>query len=460
MLFHSSTILFSTSLILQSVVSLTLPSEFIKQSTPTQLHFKEPSSSLSSNLHDDDEENNQENLKQAAIHARELIQYRSKGVGTLISTFPKDHPDESLQGLPIGLQEYFAPYPNGDLLLLSLPISNIYHNIETDVPNHSATLSIKDELASIQRQSSLWSANWRRISLFGKLEPIEDLKEAKELYERFHPDSTLWDGNDDDAPHVSKWVRFKVEKVFYFGGFGDRGAIGWLDMEHFKNDFKNTPQAETRSRCFHPEGQNLYCDQPNLGPEITQIEEVETDQDLEDDQEEYEIELWEELDEPVITQIINNNYITHHHHHHYRSAAPSSIASRPSGSNEILEAIEEAVTEMREELMEMTDEMMEMTDEMMEIADEMIEENEDESEEEESDEIFSKEDEDEVEESQDQEETEEIENEMLDKAFKSMGLIEILDDFVDLTEVDEHHDQQPTKEDQEIEDGVKFEVEI
>lgn len=472
MLFQSSTVLFSTAFIVQSVLSLTLPSEFVKEQTPVQLPLKEQQSSLFP-LHDD-EENSQENLKQAAIHARELMQYRSQGVGTLMSTFPQDHADSSLQGLPIGLQEYFAPYPNGDLLLLSLPISNIYHNIDTD-PNHSATLSIKDELASIQRKSSLWSANWRRISLFGKLEPVSNTQEAKELYESFHPDATLWDGNDDRSPHESKWVRFKVEKVFYFGGFGDRGAIGWLDMEIFKNHFQHTPEAEDRSRCFHSEGQNLYCDQPDLGPEIKEVEEEfegecdaefdededEVEEEDEDDSEEEDlenlVELWEELDQPaVITQIINNNYITHHHHHHYRTAVSSSIEPRASSSDKVIESIEDAVIEIREEMMEMVDAMMEMSDEMME---------EDDEEEEFDDEIFSPDKEDktdeestqeqEVEEKQEEEVVvEDTENDMLEKAFKSMELAEILGDLVDLTQVDEHQIESNES------GGVNFEVTI
>lgn len=122
-----------------------------------------------------------------------------------------DHSDESLQGLPIGLQEYFAPYPNGDILLLALPISGIYHNINED-PEHSATIGIKDELATLQRNGSHWAANRRRISVFGKVQPVTEWEEAKALYERFHPDSRLWDG--DDGPHSSAWVRLQVSVFF------------------------------------------------------------------------------------------------------------------------------------------------------------------------------------------------------------------------------------------------------
>ncbi|KNZ50245.1 hypothetical protein VP01_452g2 [Puccinia sorghi] len=96
-----------------------------------------------------------------AIHARELIHYRSEGIGTLISTYGDDEPDESLKSHPIGLQEYFAAYPDGDLVLLVLPISPIYRNILMDA-RRRVTLAIKDELGTVQRGGMKWSANRRR----------------------------------------------------------------------------------------------------------------------------------------------------------------------------------------------------------------------------------------------------------------------------------------------------------
>ncbi|POW16570.1 hypothetical protein PSHT_06624 [Puccinia striiformis] len=141
---------------------------------------------------------------------------------------PDNHPDPTLRGLPIGLQEYFAPYPNGDLVLLVLPISPIYGNVLNRKENSTMdlTLAINDELGTVQRRGAIWAANRRRLSFFGELEILEneeEQEEAKTLYEKVHPDSSLWNGQG--GPHKSLWARLSVRKVYYFGGFGDRAAI-------------------------------------------------------------------------------------------------------------------------------------------------------------------------------------------------------------------------------------------
>lgn len=62
------------------------------------------------------------------MHARELIAYRARSIGTLMTTYKTDA--EGLEGMPIGLQEYYAPFPDdsGDLLLLAMPISKVFRN--------------------------------------------------------------------------------------------------------------------------------------------------------------------------------------------------------------------------------------------------------------------------------------------------------------------------------------------
>lgn len=42
-----------------------------------------------------------------------------------MSLFPSDYYDEELQGLPIGGMEYFATTPDGDLIILAMPISKV-----------------------------------------------------------------------------------------------------------------------------------------------------------------------------------------------------------------------------------------------------------------------------------------------------------------------------------------------
>jgi len=229
-----------------------------------------------------------ESHRQAAIHARELIHYRSEGIGTLISSYADDEPDDSLRSLPIGLQEYFAPYPDGDLVLLVLPISPIYRNILGD-SRRGVTLAIQDELGTIQRKGMMWSANRRRLSVMGRLSVLlseREQREAQKLYEEMHPDSRMWDG--PDGPHGSFWARLVVEKVFYFGGFGDRAAIGWIPPDLYRHaGFTPSPEARRQAICFHPKGINLYCDQP-----------VDADDDQQDDQH-------------------SAHHVHHHHHHHH-----------------------------------------------------------------------------------------------------------------------------------------------
>ncbi len=48
-----------------------------------------------------------------------------------------------------------------------------------------------------------------------------------------HPDSVLWQPGNDI--HESDYVRFVVEHVYWFGGFGDRAQIGWLPIEEWRN---------------------------------------------------------------------------------------------------------------------------------------------------------------------------------------------------------------------------------
>ncbi|KAG0142014.1 hypothetical protein CROQUDRAFT_663089 [Cronartium quercuum f. sp. fusiforme G11] len=259
---NSLTALLTTAYFLQTLRCLTVPLDLILQNEAIQRTDPSSLRPIPNSL--ESIRNPRETLKEAAIHARELIQYRSQGIGTLISNYPSNHPDKSLRGQSIGLQEYFAPFPNGDLLLLVLPISPIYKNIDRK-HSHSATIAIKDELGLIQRNGSMWAANWRRISLFGQLDPIKNKKKAKKLYESFHPDSSFWDG--DSAPHKAFWVRFKITKVYYFGGFGDRAAIGWLDLKSYRTSFKESEENKARSICFHKSGPNLYCEQPGYESE-------------------------------------------------------------------------------------------------------------------------------------------------------------------------------------------------
>ncbi|KAK4055688.1 hypothetical protein OIV83_000234 [Microbotryomycetes sp. JL201] len=168
----------------------------------------------------------------AAQRTRELIAYRAKEIGTLISVYPEGAGD--FEGLPIGLQEYYAPYPDseGDLLLLGMPIATIFRNALP--PNRAnLTLSIAD-LEGIGDGNL--AAGRMRIALFGTLEPIpaedRELNEKlRKAYELSHPDARGWDLGQ---AHSAFWARFVVNRVYVFGGFGNVAYLGFVPIEEYR----------------------------------------------------------------------------------------------------------------------------------------------------------------------------------------------------------------------------------
>ncbi|KAM0788774.1 hypothetical protein ACM66B_002864 [Microbotryomycetes sp. NB124-2] len=173
-----------------------------------------------------------ETMPEAAQRARELVAYRAKEIGTLMSVYPEGAGD--FAGLPIGLQEYYAPYPDseGDLLLLGMPIATIFRN---SLPPHqpNITLSIAD-LEGLGDGNL--AAGRMRVALFGTLEPVskDDEKLNEKLsraYELSHPDARGW---DKGQAHSSFWAKFTVNKVYAFGGFGDVAFIGWVPLDEYR----------------------------------------------------------------------------------------------------------------------------------------------------------------------------------------------------------------------------------
>ncbi|SGY78754.1 BQ5605_C008g04939 [Microbotryum silenes-dioicae] len=194
------------------------------------------------------------------IHARELLQYRAYGVGTLMSNYPHDFEVPELRGLPIGLQEYYSIYPgsDGDLLLLVMPISKVGHHYrQSTVAESNYVLFLKPTLLNPQifrnalppnapnmtmTVADLYgfgtgnlAAGRMRIALFGTLELITDEEESakcKKAYLEQHGDARGWAG--EKGPHSSVWGRLRVEKVYAFDGFGDVAYIGWVPLEMYR----------------------------------------------------------------------------------------------------------------------------------------------------------------------------------------------------------------------------------
>lgn len=121
-----------------------------------------------------------------AVHTRELLAYRSKGVGVLMSTYPESTMLGGMAGLPFGLQEYYSLYPggNGDILLLAMPISTIYRNaMPPNPPNMTFTVS---DLEGFIKEDGNLAAGRMRTAYFGSLErvPEHEVAICEETYLR------------------------------------------------------------------------------------------------------------------------------------------------------------------------------------------------------------------------------------------------------------------------------------
>lgn len=161
-----------------------------------------------------------ETVQEAAMHARDLIAHRSDGIATFMSTFAANYSDSGLASLPIGGLEYFAASETGDMYILAMPISKQISNAE-QAPMHNATISVKDEVA--ERNYGRFGATDRnRAVFFGSLQRIPnddetELRKAERAFIKVHRDAKRY----IKGPHYAYWSVFKVERVYWIGGFGE-----------------------------------------------------------------------------------------------------------------------------------------------------------------------------------------------------------------------------------------------
>ena len=209
-------------------------------------------------------------IRESTIMARRIMHLSS--IGTLVSTFPEpssyvpaalsDHNDEisayenrpaEMAGSPIGLMEYYADCEpsTGNPTFLAI-------NIATPYRNAAAGSNISLQIRWWPVQTNTYGASLEydgsgedaqdiptphtpaalpRFSLHGRLEAISTrdlfLGAIPGCFLRAHPDSVLWQPGNDI--HTSQYMRFVVDHVYWFGGFGDRAQIGWLPIEGWKN---------------------------------------------------------------------------------------------------------------------------------------------------------------------------------------------------------------------------------
>lgn len=201
-------------------------------------------------------------VHESAVMARRILHLASEG--TLVTTFPEKDSKSTvsnddveaqwgrpagLEGSPIGLMEYIGDCENnGNPTMLAINIATPFRNYKAGSnislsvrwwPTQTRTYSFfgRDGADVQDIPTPHTPAALPRFSLHGRLEEL-DLKDIHDAgiaacFLRKHPDSIFWQPGND--VHSSKYVRFVVDEVFWFGGFGDRARIGWLPVEEWRN---------------------------------------------------------------------------------------------------------------------------------------------------------------------------------------------------------------------------------
>lgn len=166
-----------------------------------------------------------------------------EGIGTLSTIFPssshsdplhtKENRPERVAHAPFGLPEYIAdcePH-TGNPTILQVDIANTFRNVRA---GSNVTLSIAwHPPGKLDNEYS--AAKMPRYALLGWLQEMElsekEEKKVRECFLKRHPD-VIWAPGSDI--HESRWVRFMVEEFYWFGGFGDRSRIQWIDTEEWR----------------------------------------------------------------------------------------------------------------------------------------------------------------------------------------------------------------------------------
>ncbi|KAF9738179.1 hypothetical protein PMIN06_005223 [Paraphaeosphaeria minitans] len=178
-------------------------------------------------------------VHESAVLARRILDIEK--IGTLSTVFPThtaENRPSDVGGSPIGLPDYFANCEpdTGNPTILELPIATSFKNVQA---GSNISLSLRWH-APYKHWYSV--ASVPRFNLVGYLEEFtdEDVKDEDiaACFVKKHPDAAAWlPGN---RIHVSKWVRFVVQDIYWLGGFGDRAYIGWIPLE----EWQSVTQAE------------------------------------------------------------------------------------------------------------------------------------------------------------------------------------------------------------------------
>jgi hypothetical protein len=189
---------------------------------------------------------------ESTIMARRML--RLESIGTVSTVFPSQdkhlssssavHSTENrpndVAGSPLGLMEYFADCEptTGNPTILAVSIANTYKNAAA---GSNVTLSFRWHAPQSYYRTPPYAAHspaaLPRVALTGYLESMseEDVKKGgiESCFLKYHPEARIWvPGNDI---HSSHWTRLVVKELYWFGGFGDRAHIGWLDPADWRS---------------------------------------------------------------------------------------------------------------------------------------------------------------------------------------------------------------------------------
>ncbi|KAF2098145.1 hypothetical protein NA57DRAFT_40288 [Rhizodiscina lignyota] len=185
---------------------------------------------------------------ESTVMARRIL--RLESIGTISTIFPShkssDEPSTSenrpsdVAGSPLGLMEYFADCEptTGNPTLLEVAIANSYKNARA---GSNVTLSFRWHPPTSYYKTPPYAAHspaaLPRVALTGYLERLDkddiEANKVADCFTKYHPEARIWlPGNDI---HESHFARLVVNEIYWFGGFGDRAHIGWLNPSDWKN---------------------------------------------------------------------------------------------------------------------------------------------------------------------------------------------------------------------------------
>ncbi|BFZ64155.1 hypothetical protein YB2330_005294 [Saitoella coloradoensis] len=166
-------------------------------------------------------------LEEAGIVARRLV--REEGLANLMSVWQPEV-NQTMEGAPMGLMTYIADCNgDGNPSLLIMNLEPAYRNW---AHGSSLTLSIREH----PKHPVYSLAAGPRMNLFGNITEITTPSENERIESCFldaHPDAVEW--IPSAGVHFGKWYTFEIEKIYFFGGFGNVSYIGFLPLEYFRN---------------------------------------------------------------------------------------------------------------------------------------------------------------------------------------------------------------------------------